>query len=160
AIHKRLQRSKKVLAGSSRLFDLGAHDFAERLSAVQRALYLLFNEGYHGASAEAVVRADLCAQAMRLGGMLVEHAPSSTPSTKALGSLMCLNAARLPARTDEAGDLKGLFEQDRSRWDARLVAEGVQLLADSATGDELSVYHVEARIAALHATAPAPSETP
>ena len=160
AIHKRLSRGKKVLAGSSRLFDLKAHDFAHRLSAVQRALYLLFNEGYHGASAEAVVRADLCRQAMRLVGMLVEHAPSATPSTKALASLMCLNAARLPARTDEAGNLKGLFDQDRSRWDARLIAEGVQLLGDSATGDELSVYHVEARIATLHATAPAACETP
>jgi RNA polymerase sigma factor (sigma-70 family) len=160
AIHKRLQRSKKLLAGSRRLFDLGADDFAERLSAVQRALYLLFNEGYHGASAEAVVRTDLCRQAMRLVTMLVEHAPSATPSTKALASLMCLLAARLAARTDDAGDLKGLFDQDRGRWDARLIAEGVQLLADSATGDALSPYHVEARIAALHAMAPAASETP
>jgi RNA polymerase sigma factor (sigma-70 family) len=160
AIHKRLQRSKKLLAGSRRLFDLGADDFAERLSAVQRALYLLFNEGYHGASAEAVVRTDLCRQAMRLVTMLVEHAPSATPSTKTLASLMCLLAARLAARTDDAGDLKGLFDQDRGRWDARLIAEGVQLLADSATGDALSPYHVEARIAALHAMAPAASETP
>jgi RNA polymerase sigma-70 factor (ECF subfamily) len=160
AIQKRLQRGKKVLAASHHLFDLGAHEFAERLSAVQRALYLLFNEGYHGASAEAVVRADLCRQAMRLVGMLVEHAPSATPSTKALASLMFLNAARLPARTDDAGDLKGLFDQDRLRWDARLIAEGVQLLADSATGDDISAYHVEARIAALHATARVASETP
>ncbi len=160
AIHKRLQRSKKLLAGSRRLFDLGADDFAERLSAVQRALYLLFNEGYHGASPEAVVRTDLCRQAMRLVTMLVEHAPSATPSTKALASLMCLLAARLAARTDDAGDLKGLFDQDRGRWDARLIAEGVQLLADSATGDALSPYHLEARIAALHAMAPAASETP
>jgi RNA polymerase sigma-70 factor (ECF subfamily) len=160
AIHKRLSRSKKVLAGSRRLFDLTAHDFAERLSAVQRALYLLFNEGYHGASAEAVVRADLCRQAMRLGGMLVEHAPSATPATKALVSLMCLNAARLPARTDDAGDLKGLFDQDRSSWDPALIADGVQLLSDSATGAELSAYHIEARIAALHATARSASETP
>jgi predicted RNA polymerase sigma factor len=160
AIHKRLARGKKVLAGSIRLFDLKAHDFVERLSAVQRALYLLFNEGYHGASAEAVVRGDLCRQAMRLGRMLVAHVPSSIPSTKALASLMCLNAARLPARTDAAGDLKGLFEQDRSRWDPQLIAEGVELLADSAAGDELSAYHVEARIAALHATAPDAGETP
>jgi RNA polymerase sigma factor (sigma-70 family) len=160
AIHKRLSRGKKVLAGSSRLFDLGASDLAGRLSAVQRALYLLFNEGYHGASAEAVVRGDLCRQAMRLAGLLVGHAPSSTPATKALTALMCLNVARLPSRIDEAGDLKGLLDQDRSRWDAQLIDQGVDLLAEAATGAEVSVYHVEARISALHATAATAPETP
>src|SRR5579864_7891822 len=66
AIHKRISRAKKVLAKSKRLFDLTDADFAARLSAVHRALYLLFNEGYHGASAESVVRVELCREALRL----------------------------------------------------------------------------------------------
>ena len=74
AMHKRISRAKKVLAGSKRLFDLSDADFAARLSTVQRALYLLFNEGYHGSSAEAVVRADLCREAIRLMMLLVEFA--------------------------------------------------------------------------------------
>ena len=96
--------------------------FAARLSAVQRALYLLFNEGYHGASAESAVRVELCHEAMRLRALLVEHPLASTPATHALAALMCLHAARLPARVDAAGNLSSLFEQDRSRWDPALVA--------------------------------------
>src|SRR5215470_3140143 len=74
AIEKRITRSKKVLAASRKLFDVsGAEDFARRLPAVQRALYLLFNEGYHGASPEAAVRADLCRESMRLASILLRH---------------------------------------------------------------------------------------
>jgi predicted RNA polymerase sigma factor len=91
--------------------------------------------------------------------LLVEHAPAATPATRALAALMCLNAARLPSRIDEAGNLKALFEQDRSRWDARLITEGLKLLDESGTGDELTVYHVEAGIAALHAAAGRAEET-
>lgn len=160
AIEKRLSRAKKVLAESTRLFELGADDFPARLSAVHRALYLLFNEGYHGACAESVVRRDLCHEAMRLVRLLLEHPPAATPATHALAALMWLHAARLPARIDEGGNLTALFEQDRSRWDARLVAEGFDLLAASAVGDELSPYHVEAGIAAMHASAARAEDTP
>jgi RNA polymerase sigma factor (sigma-70 family) len=160
AVEKRLTRGKKVLAGSKRLFELTAADFLPRLSAVQRALYLLFNEGYHGASPKAVVRLDLCREAMRLVRLLVDHAPSATPATQALAALLFLDAARLHGRIDEAGNLKALFEQDRSRWDGRLIAEGLKLLDASATGDELTPYHLEARIAGLHAAAARAEETP
>lgn len=112
AIEKRLSRGKSVLAESKRLFELTADDFSRRLASVHRALYLLFSEGYHGACAEAVVRLDLCNEAMRLVRLLVEHAPAATPATRALAALMCLDAARLPSRIDEAGNLKALFEQD------------------------------------------------
>ncbi len=98
ATRKRISRGKKVLAGSSRLFDLADADFAARLSTVQRALYLLFNEGYHGASAESAVRADLCQEALRLVMLLVEHPLTATPSSQALAALMHLHAARLPGR--------------------------------------------------------------
>jgi RNA polymerase sigma-70 factor (ECF subfamily) len=159
AMEKRLARGKKVLARSRSLFELTAGDFAPRLSAVHRALYLLFSEGYHGASAERAVREDLCREAMRLARLLVDHAPAATPATHALAALMFLHAARLPARLDAAGHLTVLSEQDRSRWDASLIAEGLRLLEASASGDELTEYHLEAGIAAIHAAAGRAEET-
>jgi RNA polymerase sigma factor (sigma-70 family) len=159
AIEKRISRGKSVLANARRLFDLTADEFTSRLSAVRRALYLLFNEGYHGASGESAIRGELCGEAMRLAALLREHPQAATPETQALASLMCLHAARLPARLDPAGDLNPLFEQDRSRWDARLVAEGLALLERSAAGHEVTAYHIEAAIAAMHASAASVSDT-
>ncbi len=160
AVEKRISRAKKVLAGSKSLFDLsGSEDFLGRLSAVQRALYLLFNEGYHGSSTESVVRVELCREAMRLAALLRDHPLASTPATHALLALMCLHAARLPARIDESGSLSLLRDQDRSQWDASLIEEGQRLLEAAATGDELSEYHVEAAIAWCHATAPSARDT-
>lgn len=153
AVEKRISRGKKVLAGSRRLFDLSGADFVARLGAVRRALYLLFNEGYHGAAPGPAMRAELCGEAMRLAALLREHPPAATPETDALAALMCLHAARLPARLDEAGDLNQLVEQDRARWDAALLAEGLALLERSAAGAEVTAYHVEAAIAAAHAAA-------
>jgi RNA polymerase sigma-70 factor (ECF subfamily) len=160
AIEKRITRGKKVLAGSKRLFDVAAPaDFAARLPAVQRALYLLFNEGYHGASPEAAIRAELCREAMRLAAVLLAHPLGATPASHALAALMCLNAARLPARLDGAGELRSLFDQDRSLWDRTLVAEGFKLIELSAVGRELTEYHVEAAIAAVHASAARTEDT-
>lgn len=159
AIEKRIARGKKVLAGAHRLFDLGGVEFAARLATVQRALYLLFSEGYHGGSAAAAVRAELCDEAIRLTALLREHAPADTPATRALAALMCLHAARLPARLDAAGELSPLGDQDRARWDAARLAQGLALLEQSAAGDELTAYHVEAAIAAVHAAAPTPAAT-
>jgi RNA polymerase sigma factor (sigma-70 family) len=160
AIEKRLGRGKKTLAGSKRLFDLaGEHVVGARLPAVQRALYLLFNEGYHGACPEAAVRVELCQEAMRLAALLVAHPLTSTPATRALAALMCLLGARLPARLDSDGELLPLLEQDRSRWDGALLAEGRRLLDLSATGPAVSEYHLEAAIASVHASARTPEET-
>ena len=154
AIEKRLTRAKKVLATSKKLFDLAAPaDFAKRLRAVHRALYLLFNEGYHGASPASAVRAGLCHEAMRLSAILLTHPLGAVPVTYALSALMCFNAARLPARVDAAGNLISLLDQDRSLWDKTLVTEGLKLLELSAAGPDLSGYHLEAAIASIHATA-------
>jgi RNA polymerase sigma factor (sigma-70 family) len=154
AIEKRITRSKKVLATSKRLFDVAASaEFSTRLPAVHRALYLLFNEGYHGASAETAVRVELCREAMRLTAVLLEHPHGTTPVTYALGALMGLHAARLPARVDPSGNLSSLLNQDRSQWDQELVVEGLKLLELSATGSELSEYHLEAAIASIHVRA-------
>ena len=160
AVEKRITRGKKVLASSKRLFDVAAPaDFSARLPAVQRALYLLFNEGYHGASPASAIRSELCHEAMRLAAVLLDHPGAATPASYALAALTCLNAARLPARLDGAGELRSLFDQDRSLWDRALVAEGLKLLDLSAAGRELSEYHVEAAIAAVHAAAARTEET-
>jgi RNA polymerase sigma factor (sigma-70 family) len=160
AIEKRISRAKKVLSGSNKLFDIsGDSEFSSRLPAVQRALYLLFNEGYHGASAESAVRADLCHEAIRLTAVLLKHPLGATPETRALAALMHLHAARLPSRTDASGHLSSLFDQDRSRWDSNLIAEGQRFLDLSATGPDLTEYHVEAAIAWIHATAISTGET-
>jgi RNA polymerase sigma factor (sigma-70 family) len=159
ATQKRISRAKKVLAGSKRLFDLADADFAARLSAVHRALYLLFNEGYHGASAESATHAELCQEAMRLTTVLLEHPTASTPATYALAALMHLHASRLPARLGASGELQSLAEQDRSRWDRRLLSDGRRLLDHSADGSEITEYHVEAAIAAVHANAQRTEDT-
>ena len=159
AMHKRIARGKKALAGSKHLFDLTDAEFTSRLSAVQQALYLLFNEGYHGASAESAVRADLCQEAIRLALLLVDHPLTSAPASYALAALMHLHAARLPARLDAGGNLSSLFDQDRSRWDAQVIEAGLELLNRSATGSQLSEYHVEAAIAAVHAKASRAEDT-
>ena len=160
AIEKRLMRAKKVLAGSKRLFDVtAAPEFTARLPAVHRALYLLFSEGYHGASPETAVRAELCHEAIRLSAVLLAHPPGATPSSLALAALMCLNAARLPGRVDTSGNLLPLLDQDRSQWDQRLVGEGMRLLGLSAAGAEVSQYHLEAAIAAVHASAARTEDT-
>lgn len=159
AIEKRLARGKKLLARSKALFDLGGVELEARLTAVQRALYLMFNEGYHGAGEDSAVQVELCEEAMRLCALLLGSPLAATPATHALAALMCLHAARLPARTDGGGNLTPLLEQDRARWDQRLIAEGRRLLALSASGPALTGYHLEAAIALEHAAARRAEET-
>jgi len=160
AIEKRITRSKKLLAASRKLFDVsGPDDFARRLPAVQRALYLLFNEGYHGASPESAIRSDLCRESMRLIAILLESALGATPSTCALAALMCFNAARLPARLDLSGNLISLADQDRSQFDRSLALQGQRILERAATGSEVSEFHVEAAIAWVHTSAQSSEQT-
>lgn len=160
AMEKRLQRAKAVLATSKRLFDLaGARDVTARLPAVQRALYLLFNEGYHGASVESAVRSELCREALRLVSQLLENPLTATPATHALSALFNFLAARLPERIDDAGNLILLVDQDRSRWDAALLAEAQRQLDLAATGPDVTPYHVEAAIAGVHGAAASTAAT-
>jgi RNA polymerase sigma-70 factor (ECF subfamily) len=160
AIEKRITRAKTALAGSKKLFDIATPaDFAARLPAVRKALYLLFNEGYHGASPEAAIRSELCREAMRLAAMLLDHPLGAAPATYALSALMCFNAARLPARVDAFGNLSMLADQDRALWDGELIGEGLKLMELSAAGSELSEFHVEAAIASVHVTAQRTEET-
>ncbi len=153
AIEKRLARGKAALRRAGALADLSDPQLARRLEAVLDALYLLFNEGYHGAHPEMAVRAELCAEAIRLARALAEDPATAQPRTFALLALMCLHAARLPGRLDARGALVPLEEQDRSAWDRALAAEGARWLS-RAVSEPPTALLLEAAIAAEHCFAP------
>jgi RNA polymerase sigma factor (sigma-70 family) len=154
SIEKRLGRARKLFRESGSLAEVtDAAAFSERLEAVYQAIYLLFNEGYHGSQSETTIREDLCYEALRLALLLCEHSQGAQPRTFALVALFCFNAARLPGRVDAEGFLIQLESQDRSTWDQPLIAQGFVYLEKSAAGNELSEFHLEAVIACLHSSA-------
>lgn len=130
----------------------------ERLESVQSVVYLIFNEGYAATSGERLVRNDLCAESIRLGRVLCELMPEE-PENLGLLALMLLQDSRRRARTDEQGDLVTLEEQDRSRWDAVEIEEGLGLLERARRLGREGVYQVQASIAAVHARAKTASAT-
>lgn len=153
-IRKRLLRAKQKLRELNDRFEIpSGRDLQPRLDAVLRVLYLLFNEGYTASHGGDLVRQDVCEEAIRLGRLLARHDAGQLPAVKALLALMLLQASRLPARVDDHGNILLLQEQDRTLWNKRRIAEGIDLLAASADGDALSEYHLEAGIAACHCTA-------
>lgn len=155
AIAKRLTRAKQRIREAQIRYEIPeGEELGRRLDGVRQSLYLLFNEGYKASSGDALVREDLCREAIRLTSLLAEHPAGNQPKTHALLALMLLNAARLPARLDGEGNLLRLQEQDRSRWDKPLMARGLFHLSQSAAGDEVSEYHLQAGIAAVHCAAP------
>jgi RNA polymerase sigma-70 factor (ECF subfamily) len=154
-VAKRITRAKQRIRDAGVTFEIpAAAELTERLDAVLRTLYLLFNEGYKASAGDALVRADLCHEAIWLAALLVEHPAGDQPRTHALLALMLLNAARLPSREDADGALLRLEEQDRTKWNPMLIARGMMHLARSAAGDELSDLHLQAAIAACHCAAP------
>ncbi|HYC90006.1 MAG TPA: sigma-70 family RNA polymerase sigma factor [Thermoanaerobaculia bacterium] len=154
-IAQRLVRAKRLIREEGIPMELPPRaELPARLDSLLEVLYLLFNEGYGAHAGEDLVRADLCAEAIRLCRQLVEHPATSLPETHALLSLMLLQAARLPARVDAAGELATLEEQDRALWDQHMLAEGLRELGRSAAGERLTAYHVEAAIASCHAVEP------
>jgi len=157
---QRLSRAKKLLRDEAIAIEMPSREeLPERLTSLLKVIYLMFNEGHSAHEGDALVRADLCDEAIRLGSLLVEHPATASPSAHALLALMLLQAARLPARVDACGDIALLAEQDRSRWDSQMIARGMRHLDASASGDEVTTYHVEAAIAACHAAAPSFDET-
>ncbi len=154
AVEKQLFRSRRALEEREELFEVrDAAQVRARLPAVRNAIYLLFNEGYHGAHPQYVVREDLCYEAMRLGALLSDLPAAAVPETHALLALFCFLAARLAARVDDDGNLLLLADQDRRRWDRELIEEGLRRLDLSAQGETLTAWHLEAAIAARHAAA-------
>jgi len=160
SIEKRLGRARKLFRLSGTLVEItNATEIAERIEAVYQAIYLLFNEGYHGSQAEQTVREDLCFEAIRLALLLSEHPEGEKPKTHALLALLCFHAARLPGRIDDDGSLIQLKLQDRSKWDIDLIGKGSHYLEKSSMGNEMSEYHIEAGIASLHCFAPTYDKT-
>jgi len=159
AIAQRLVRAKRQLRDADVAFELTSSDYPARLESVLDVLYLLFNEGYAAHTGDNLVRAELCREAIRLGELLAAAGPKicadGAPAVHALLALMYLQAARLPARTGgDAGEvLLRLAEQDRALWDTTAIARGLQHLDAASAGETLTVYHLEAGIAACHAVA-------
>ncbi len=154
AIAKRLTRAKQKIREARIPFEIPAgEELARRLDAVLQTLYLLFNEGYKASSGKKLVREEVCYEAIRLTGLLAEHAAGNQPRTHALLALMLLNAARIPTRVDGEGNLLRLQDQDRTRWDQAMIAQGMFHFARSAAGEELTEYHLQAGIAACHCAA-------
>jgi RNA polymerase sigma factor (sigma-70 family) len=154
AIEKQLTRTKQRIGGAKIGFDIPeGENLAERLEGVHAALYLLFNEGHKASSGDKLIREELCREAIRLMSLLVEHPAGNTPRSHALLALMLLTAARFPSRIDEYGEILRLDDQDRSKWDQALIARGLFHLAHSASGNDVSEYHLQAGIAACHCLA-------
>lgn len=153
-IAQRLVRTKRQIREQGIAIELPeAKHLPHRLDAVLRAIYLLFNEGYGASHGDSLTRAELCEEAVRLGTLLVKHPSTQQPKAHALLALLMLQAARLPARLTEDGLPALLAAQDRALWDQRLIAGGLRQLAQAAAGTELTAYHLQAQIAAIHAVA-------
>ncbi len=153
-IAQRIVRAKRTLAGIEDVVELtDSQDVAQRLDSVLEALFLLFNEGYEAHGGEALVRPELCREAIRLMRLICEDPRTALPHVHALLALMLFQASRLDARTNEAGDLMLLSEQDRSAWDTALVREAFVHFDAASQGDRLTSWHVQAAIAATHAGA-------
>jgi RNA polymerase sigma-70 factor, ECF subfamily len=150
---KRLVRAKHKIRDAAIPYRVPpAHQLPARTGAVLAVLYALFNEGYSATSGAALVREGLCAEAIRLGRLLVELMPDE-PEALGLLSLMVSHEARRPARLDAAGDLVILENQDRALWDAAAVAEATRLLETAIRLERPGPYQVMAAIAACHAAA-------
>ncbi len=150
-INKRLFRAKEKLRQEKIKIELpGTTDIDRRLETVLATIYLLFNEGYYSVSQNQILRKDLCLEAMRLCYMLVENKSTNKPQVNALLSMMCFHASRFEARIDKNGELVLYDDQDVSLWDSDLIRKGEHFLNCSASGNNISKYHIEAAIAYLH----------
>jgi RNA polymerase sigma-70 factor (ECF subfamily) len=156
---KRLVRTKQKITTAGIPYRVPpSHLLQQRTTAVLGVLYLLFNEGYAASSGPALVRRELCEQAVRLAAILAQLMPEH-PEAGGLLALVRLQYARSAARVDADGVLVPLEEQDRSRWDTRLIEAGVATLRRALRRERVGPYQLQALIAACHATAAGPADT-
>ncbi|UVK92442.1 RNA polymerase sigma factor [Pseudomonas atacamensis] len=158
AIAQRIVRAKAKIRDAKIPYQVPTlNELPERLDSVLRVIYLVFNEGYSASVGAELTREDLTREAIRLGRLLMELLPE--PEVMGLLALMLLHESRRPARTSPSGELVLLDDQDRSLWDARLMAEGCTLVERALSTRRFGPYCLQAAIAAVHAEAPSAAET-
>jgi RNA polymerase sigma-70 factor, ECF subfamily len=156
---QRLVRAKQKIRLARIPYEIPPVDrIADRLSAVQAVIYLIFNEGYAASAGQSLIRNDLCAEAIRLGRVLCELLPDE-PENPGLLALMLLQDSRRHARTNDDGELVTLDEQDRSRWDTQEIEQGINLVQRALRLGRVGSYQLQAAIAAVHAEAETAAET-
>jgi len=159
AMEQRITRAKARVAKAGTPFETpGAVERVERLAAVMAMVYLLFNEGYSASGGEAPLRSGLCDEAIRLGRLLLRLFPAE-PEVMGLTALMLLQHARAQARFDAHGAIILMEDQDRSRWNGRMIAEGLALIDKAVRHRQPGAYQIQAAIAALHARSPRSIDT-
>src|SRR5947207_14830697 len=160
-IAQRIVRAKRTLSDSGLAYETPrGEELSERLASVLEVVYLIFNEGYTAARGDEWLRPQLCNDALRMGRVLTLVAPQEAEA-HGLPALMELNASRIAARTDEAGDPILLMDQNRGRWDRLQIRRGLLALARAQElGGAGGFYALQAAIIACHAQASAPHETP
>ncbi len=155
---QRIVRAKAKIRDARIPYEVpGAAELAERLDAVLRVIYLVFNEGYSASSGAAITRADLSMEAIRLARLLVELLPE--PEAMGMLALMLLQDSRRAARASPSGDIVLLEDQDRNLWNRESIAEGIALVEGALASGRFGPYSLQAAIAALHAEAATTSET-
>jgi RNA polymerase sigma factor (sigma-70 family) len=158
-VGQRVSRAKQRIKASGARFVMPSQaELPERLAAVLRVLYLIFNEGYTASSGPALHRVELTAEAVRLTRQLLDPLPEDG-EVAGLLALMLLTDARRAARTRPDGSLVPLAEQDRSLWDSRAIAEGIGLVTQTLASAPIGPYQVQAAIAAVHDEAPSAGDT-
>jgi RNA polymerase sigma-70 factor (ECF subfamily) len=158
AMAQRLVRGKSKIRDAGIPFELpSSESMAERLDAVLAVVYLVFNEGYSPSSGTLIVRADLSAEAIRLGRLIAEQLPD--PESLGLLALMLLHESRREARTDAAGGIVTLENQDRSVWNRGLIDDGLATVRRAFESGPIGAYTVQAAIAAAHAEAESADST-
>jgi RNA polymerase sigma-70 factor (ECF subfamily) len=157
-IAQRLVRAKRLIRDQKLALTMPSKgQLKQRLNSVLQVIYLMFSGGYAAHAGADLTRVDVCQEALRLG-RLVASSSMGAPRVDALVALMALQAARLPARMDAAGDLVLLEEQDRKLWDENMIALGFSYFDRSIAGDEISEWHIQAAIAATYASAACSAE--
>jgi predicted RNA polymerase sigma factor len=160
AIAQRIVRSRKKIREQNIEFELpSGSDLTERIETVLEVIYLMFNEGYSASEGDLLIRRDLCEEAVRLCNLLVRSDAGNVPEAHALLALMLFQASRFETRLDTDGNLLPLAEQDRAQWDKALIDRGMRHLEMSASGKNLSEYHLQAAIASAHAVARSHEQT-